>query len=132
MNPCVLIVEDDTITRFMMGEICDQLLYPHDFAATGSECMRMMRARPDRAPILMMDIHMPGLSGVETCARLRDTLRDRRVRPWIIAVTADEFWQNPGACGAAGFDGVLSKPISIDAVRRALQQATPSLCECGA
>ena len=107
----------------MMGEICDQLGYPYEQAVDGQQCISMMQSKPQRADILLMDIHMPGLSGLETSASLRDILQDQPHRPVIIALTADEYWQNPEHCAAAGFDGVLCKPISIDGVRKVLQKA---------
>jgi len=107
----------------MMGEICDQLGYPHEQAVTGKNCLSMMQAKPHRADILLMDIHMPELSGVEACAWLRDFYRDCDHRPIILALTADEFWQSPENSAAAGFDGVICKPISIKGVALALQNA---------
>ena len=121
-DPRILIVEDDPISRFMLTEMVDQLGYPHEAAVGGKQCIDMMRRDQGRADIILMDVHMPEVSGLDACAQIRDAQHPVVAPPAIIAVTADEFWQDPGNCAAAGFDGVLSKPISLDALRRVLAQ----------
>ena len=78
----------------------------------------MMRRDPGRADVILMDVHMPDVSGLDACTQIRDAGRADGLT--IIAVTADEFWQDAENCAAAGFDAVLSKPISLDALRRVL------------
>ena len=130
MKSRLLIVEDDPITRFMMAEICEQLGYPHEIAHDGAHCLQMLSARPDRADIVLLDIHMPGISGLDTCARLREGDANRKRGLAIIALTADEFWHDPQNCAAAGFDNVLPKPISINGLREVLTlSARPELKE---
>ena len=129
-KPRLLIVEDEPITRFMMSEICDQLGYTYVSASSGLQCLEMMLQSPPCADIILMDIHMPDLSGVEACARLREA--GSRPAPTIIAVTADEFWQNPAHSEAAGFDGVLAKPISMRSLKKTLQSAVPPEQNCPA
>ncbi len=124
-KPTVLIVEDDAITRFMMSEICDRLGYACSLASTGAQCLDMVKSDPHCAAVVLMDIHMPELSGVDACAGLR-SLSLPGPRPRIIAVTADEFWQDRRHTKAAGFDGVLCKPISIEKIRRVLEDAAAS------
>ncbi len=124
-KPKLLIVEDEPVTRFMMSEFCDQLGYPHQAAASGAECLDLMRRRASRADIVLLDIHMPDLSGLETCVRLREAEIDHANAATIIATTADEFWHDPVHSIAAGFDSVLPKPISLENLRMALHWATP-------
>jgi two-component system, cell cycle response regulator DivK len=58
-----------------------------------------------------MDIQLPGISGIEALRRLRDDSETQGIA--VMAVTASAMMQDRQAILAAGFDGYLSKPISL-------------------
>ena len=121
-KPKILVVEDDSITRFMMTEMCDQLGHSYEAAENGLRCIEMLAEDPLRADVILMDIHMPDVSGLEVCALIRNRSEHPPRNLPVIAVTADEFWHDAEHCSAAGFDNVLPKPISINMLQRALTQ----------
>lgn len=122
MKPRILVVEDDTITRFMMSEMCDALGYECDVVPGGQECIDLVEREPTRFGIIMMDIHMPRVSGLEANAHIRNAETDPPKNLPIVAVTADEHWHSIHRCRAAGFNDVLSKPVTLDGLRRAFQK----------
>ncbi len=70
--------------------------------------------------LILMDMRMPGLSGVETAQALR---RSGVATP-IVALTANAFEDDRHACLAAGMNDFLVKPISPDALRATLTRWT--------
>jgi CheY-like chemotaxis protein len=71
--------------------------------------------------LVILDLQMPGMDGVEAARRMRAIEREagRRRLP-ILALTASAMKEEQVACLDAGMDGVLSKPITRDALRLAL------------
>ena len=78
-------------------------------AETGEEGLRLANER--RPALILMDIQLPGISGIEALQRLRT---DPATRPIpVIAVTASVMTQDRTRIMAAGFDGYHGKPISV-------------------
>ena len=110
-NELILIVEDNEQNR----KLARDLLQVHGFrtieAETGEDGVTLAA---ERAPALVvMDIHLPGISGIEALARLRTTPATRAIP--VIAFTASVMPQDRSEILAAGFDAFVSKPINIDA-----------------
>lgn len=124
MSANILVVEDDTLTRFMMIEMCEELGMPCETVANGKECLVLLQDTPGVADIILMDIHMPDMSGVEVSSKIREADSHPPRSVPIIAVTADEYWHDEARCKAAGFSGVLSKPISVQRLKSKLKEFT--------
>jgi two-component system, cell cycle response regulator DivK len=79
-------------------------------------------AREQQPALVLMDIQLPGISGIEAFRRLRADPTTRTIP--IIAVTASVMAQERQKVMAAGFDGFQSKPISVrellETIRRVL------------
>lgn len=120
MKTRVLVVEDDNITRFMMTEMCDELGFAFDTAANGHQCLEIIDETPSKFAVILMDIHMPEISGLDVSAKIRKSETDPPKNLPIFAVTADENWHDDEKCREAGFDGVIPKPISISALQEKL------------
>ena len=73
-----------------------------------------------------MDIHMPGLDGIEAARRIRETERVSGLRRTpIFAHTADVLETGRRACLEAGMDGFLAKPVDPDAFDSVLNSLNP-------
>jgi CheY-like chemotaxis protein len=72
--------------------------------------------------IILMDVQMPELDGLEATRRVRRMFRDGP-RPWIIAMTANALAEDREICLSAGMDDYLSKPVKLEALDAALKRA---------
>ncbi|WP_299614614.1 response regulator [uncultured Tateyamaria sp.] len=107
----VLLAEDDGFTRYMMGEIFHTLGFDFDVAKDGQECEDILRANPGAYGVVLMDIHMPRMSGVDATRTIRETASDPPKNIPIIAVTADSDYHDDEAIRETGMNGYLRKPI---------------------
>lgn len=115
----VLAVDDHELNRFILSGLLEELGCAALLAADGAAALRLAEAeRPDA---LILDLHMPGLDGLEVARRLRAWEAEAGLpRAPIFALTADEAPATAEACRAAGMDNFLVKPADPDAVLAAL------------
>jgi len=116
----ILIVEDNEKNRKLERDILQFHGYRTAEAETAEEGIRLAQATPPA--LVLMDIQLPGMNGIEALYQLR---ADPRTRPIpVIAVTASVMTQDRQKIIAAGFDGYQAKPIDVTtfvgAVRTAL------------
>ena len=122
----ILIVEDNERNRKLERDVLQFHGYRTMEAETGEDGVRL--ARESRPALVLMDIQLPGISGIESLRRLREDALTQAIA--VMAVTASAMTQDRQTILAAGFDGYLSKPISVKefvaAVRRMLDTPTGS------
>ena len=105
----ILIVEDQPLNRKLVRDVLQAKGYRTTEAETGEDGVRAAR---DHLPaLILMDIQLPGISGIEALQRLREEPATQTIP--VIAVTASAMQQNQREITAAGFDGYLPKPIDI-------------------
>jgi two-component system cell cycle response regulator DivK len=121
----ILIVEDNEKNRRLARDVLQFHGYRILEAETGEDGVRL--ALESTPQLILMDIQLPGISGIEALGRLRADPRTRAVP--VIAVTASAMAQDRQKIMAAGFDGYQSKPIAVReftaAVREMLDRREP-------
>lgn len=108
----VLLVEDDHFTQFMMQEIIDSLGVKVDVAENGEEGCERLDKSPEDYGLVLMDIHMPKLSGVDATKLIRQNPNDPPRSVAIIAVTADAQYHDKSVVTKHGMDGFIAKPVT--------------------
>ena len=108
-NELILIVEDNPKNLKLVRDILQVTGYQTVEAETGEEGVRLARER--QPALILMDIQLPGMSGIEALGRLRADAATRTIP--VIAVTASVMAQDRERVMAAGFDGFQGKPISV-------------------
>jgi CheY-like chemotaxis protein len=95
-------------------------------AAGGEEAIA--RCRESAPQVVLMDVHMPDMDGLQTTRRLR-ALQQAGVLPEfrIVAATADARELGLPACIEAGMDGYLSKPLTLSTIEQELRRVMPGL-----
>jgi len=108
----VLLVEDDEFSRFMMKEIIGTLGVEVEIAENGKEGCEQLERVPDAYGLVLMDLHMPEMSGIDAARYIRSR-RDRshHLVP-IIAVTAFVNYHDDARVEKLGMNGFASKPVS--------------------
>ena len=105
----VLVVEDNAVNR----EVVQLLLEGHgvvvDEAGSGLEALALFEQR--RYDVILMDIQMPGMSGLEATARIRAHADPLRAATPILALTANAFRADAEKYEAAGMNDTLPKPF---------------------
>ena len=122
-EPLVLIVEDDPETRRFYRECFARGGFSTEEAHNGHQALAMALALPP-PDVIVTDIAVPGLDGIELCRRLPADARTRSIP--VLAITGYEDRQYPDRILAAGADQVLIKPcdpaVLVREVRRLLSK----------
>jgi PAS domain S-box-containing protein len=118
----VLVAEDNAVNRQLALALLGKLGYHADVVENGREALDALER--EAYDVVLMDVQMPELDGLEATRRIRDRFRSAE-GPTIIAMTANAMEGDRDECLAAGMDDYLSKPIRIDELSRALARCRP-------
>ena len=117
VKPVVLLVEDDPTNHKLASKILDRLELTADWAKDGQEAVD--RVREKVYDIVFMDLQMPELDGIAATYEIRDD-SNLDHQPYIIALTANALGETKAACGDAGMDDFITKPVTVDDIKVAL------------
>jgi two-component system, cell cycle response regulator DivK len=112
----ILVVEDNDKNRKLVRDVLRYRGYEVIEAATGEDGVRLAKERPPR--LILMDIQLPGIDGIEALRQLRADETTRAIP--IIAVTASALDRDRQKIIAAGFDGYQAKPLNVKAFMAAV------------
>ena len=120
----ILLAEDNPTNQIILRAMLERLGCRPTIADDGVAAMEEWR--PGRFDLVLLDIAMPRMDGMETLAALRDAeRRAAAARVPVIAVTANAMAEQVAEYAARGFDGHVTKPVSLDALAAALAGACP-------
>ncbi|WP_341914015.1 ATP-binding protein [Ferrovibrio terrae] len=114
--PRVLCVDDNHVNRRIIETLLAPFCKTLVLAEGGLEALSLAAAQP--FDVVLLDIHMPDMDGIETHHRLRNLAHGRDQR--IIALTADVVPEALARYEVAGFDAVVAKPVELDKLLRAM------------
>jgi two-component system cell cycle response regulator DivK len=119
----VLIVEDNEKNMKLARDVLQVKGYATLEAVTGEEGVRL--AKEQRPDLVLMDIQLPGISGIEALRQLRADAATAKVP--VVALTASVTPTDRSQINQAGFDAFLGKPIVLkeflETVKRLLEAA---------
>ena len=108
-SPRILVVEDDPATRNLYSNALARDGFQIEQAHNGHQAFaKALESSPD---LIVTDIEVPGLDGIELCRRLRADVRTRTIP--VLAITSHGDRQYPDRARVAGADQVLIKPCDV-------------------
>ncbi len=118
-----LVVEDEQINQQILQAILTKLGHRATIAGDGNRALEILETQP--FDIVLMDVQMPELNGIETTKIIRNSDKFRHVQNIpIIALTAYAMAGDKDKCLEAGMNSYLSKPVDIKALEKQLKVLT--------
>ena len=127
----ILVAEDNEINALLARALLTRLGHRPVIAGNGEAAVESWiaaRAAGEPFDLVLMDVQMPGMDGLEAARRIRAAetqAGDRPVR--MLALTANAQSEDRAACLAAGMDGLLVKPLDRERLREALDAVAARL-----
>ncbi|MEU6330839.1 response regulator [Streptomyces sp. NPDC047049] len=104
----ILLAEDNLVNQQLIVRMVRKIGHSVDTVGNGAEALESLRHT--RYDVVLMDVQMPVLDGLDTSRRIHRSLSAAE-RPYIIALTANAMSEDRDACLAAGMDDYLRKPL---------------------
>jgi CheY-like chemotaxis protein len=117
----ILVAEDNEVNQKLTLLLLEKMGYGGELATNGLEALEALRR--ERYDVILMDVEMPVMDGLEASRSIHREWRDER--PRIIAMTANAMQGDRETCLAAGMDDYLSKPIHADELAAVLARCAP-------
>ena len=109
MSATVLVVEDNALNLKLVRDVLGHAGYRVLEAGDAEHGIAL--AREEAPDLILMDIQLPGIDGVEALGRLRDDAATAQIP--VVALTALAMKEDRERFLGAGFDGYLEKPLSV-------------------
>ena len=123
----ILLAEDNLINQKLAVKMLERIGYSPDIAGNGVEVLAALRRQS--YDLVLMDVQMPEMDGVEATRRIRQEWPGDS-GPRIVAITANAFKSDREQCLAAGMNGYVTKPIQFRELQALLEQCSVELALC--
>ena len=127
-EPLILIVEDNDNNKKLLRDVLRHRGYRVAEATSAEEGTAL--AAEQSPALILMDIQLPGMNGIEALARLRADTRTQHIP--VVAVTASALDQERTRIMAAGFNAYQRKPISVKELLRTVEELLVAHRDAGA
>ncbi len=116
----ILVVEDNPINYRVAMLFLGKLGCRADGTSSGAGCLEKLEQQA--YDVILMDVQMPGMNGLETTRRIRASSANETKQPWIVALTAGAEDDDAVHCREAGMNDFLTKPLRLVALNEALER----------
>ena len=111
----ILVAEDNKVNQMVIRETLSKL--GHEVHLVGSGKAALEALHEHSYPLVLMDLQMPEMDGLEATQLIRRQLGEG---PWIVALTANAFTEDRERCLRAGMNDYLSKPVRREELEQAI------------
>ena len=118
----VMVVDDDEAIRQLATLIVRHAGYEVRPFASAFEALAELASAADLPALIFLDLRMPGMSGLEAIAKIREDARTKAVP--VVCISGEPF--DEGRAAAAGFTGYIAKPFKRGALVDALAAFVPA------
>ena len=119
----ILLAEDNAVNQKLALRLLERMGHRADVVGDGAAAIAAVEG--GTYDVILMDVQMPEVDGLEATRQIRARFPDRRIR--IVGLTANAMAGDREACLAAGMDDYVSKPIRPDELETAIARARPAL-----
>lgn len=119
----VLVVDDNESDRFLAEELLLCLGRSAEVCENGSLAVDAVNRTPAEYSLILMDVHMPVLNGIDAVERIKRSLRTRNIP--VLALTSDFDWLMAEQHTKSGFDGACLKPLDFSQLTQVLLRYAP-------
>ncbi len=113
----ILYVDDEEYQRELMQKLLSKLGYEVKSAGSAEEALTILE--DEEFQVVITDLNMPGMGGIELCEKIRRSVSN----PVVYALSGYIASFGTDNIGTAGFDGYLSKPVSLNNLKNAVEVA---------
>ena len=113
----ILVVDDEESLKEIMTIMLDKIGYDHEFADSGEEALEILNR--EEFPIVLTDLKMPDIDGVELCMRIKQRNPETIIYAFSGGITELDYEE----LEEMGFDGLLCKPVTSKVLERAIKGA---------
>lgn len=117
----ILVVDDSDLNRVLLYDVLNQYGFTVRVAANGAEGLRM--AQEELPDLILMDLQMPVMNGLEAGRLLRSDPRTRGIV--ILALSSSSLLEDRDDFFATGFDGYITKPFNIRELPESIMKYLP-------
>jgi two-component system, sensor histidine kinase and response regulator len=121
----ILLAEDNVVNQTLAKRLLEK--HGHTVVVTGSGREALAAVEQESFDLVLMDVHMPDMDGLEATSAIREKERVTRTHLPIIAMTACAMKGDRDRCLQAGMDGYVSKPIHAQELLEAIEASQGSL-----
>lgn len=124
----ILLAEDNPVNRRAVELLLERM--GHEVRSVGDGAQAVEEAFRSQWDLILMDVQMPKLEGLEATRRIREReARSGAVRTPVVGLTAHAFAEDVERCLAAGMDACLVKPFHLDDLRRLVGERRSRSCQ---
>ncbi|MFB9274530.1 response regulator [Cohnella cellulosilytica] len=123
--PRIWVVDDQEINRIVIQQLLGSQGYTTFMLESGTEAVARIESGEAGVDLILMDLHMPDMDGIEATVRIRKRFGQERLP--IVAVTADATPEMHARCREAGMNAIVTKPIEPVVLYACIRQWLPSL-----
>ena len=118
----VLVADDNHINQKVVASLLENMGHRADVVASGKEALEAFILVP--YDVVLMDVQLAEMDGVETCRRIRILANETGRRTFVVAVTAHAMKGDREKYLGAGFDGYVSKPVNPQELKAVIDSRT--------
>ncbi len=124
----ILVAEDNSVNQRLATRLLEREGHAVTIAGSGEEALQALEHRkrePTSFDLILMDVQMPDMDGLEATARIREQERGSGRRVPIVAMTAQAAEADRLRCLESGMDAYISKPVNVPELMKIIESVVP-------
>jgi CheY-like chemotaxis protein len=121
----ILVAEDNSVNQRLAARLLEREGHSVTIAGSGQDALLAFERAHPRFDLILMDVQMPGLDGLQATARIREQERGSARRVPIVAMTAQAAESDRVRCLESGMDAYVTKPVHVPDLMRMIETVVP-------